>query len=163
MPALFPDHNSYYELLGAHSQIANECITCHNGNYNSIPNSCYGCHQTDYNNTTNPNHQASGFNTDCETCHTQNAWQPAAFDHDNQFFPIYSGTHREEWNSCSDCHTYPSNFSVFSCTDCHEHNKAETDDDHSEVRGYVYESTQCLSCHPKGDDINIRNSNIRPR
>jgi hypothetical protein len=40
---------------------------------------------------------------------------------------------------------------VFSCTNCHEHNKTEMDSEHREVGGYVYNSVNCLSCHPKGD------------
>ena len=46
--------------------------------------------------TQNPNHQTSGFSTDCVACHTTNPdWTPAEFDHDGQYFPIYSGKHRQ--------------------------------------------------------------------
>jgi NMD protein affecting ribosome stability and mRNA decay len=151
-PALFPIHNNFYQLLGAHSSIANNCVTCHNGNYNSTPNTCYGCHQDDYNATNNPPHQSIGFPHECESCHTQNAWSPSTFDHDNQYFPIYSGRHEGEWNLCSDCHTNPTNYSVFSCIDCHEHNQAEMDDEHEGVQGYIYNSQACYNCHPDGED-----------
>ncbi|QQS37031.1 MAG: hypothetical protein IPM56_03495 [Ignavibacteriales bacterium] len=149
-PATFALHNNYYQLIGAHNTIANQCASCHNGNYTTTPNTCYECHTTDYNNTTNPPHASTGFSTDCMTCHSQNAWQPATFDHDAQYFPIYSGEHRNEWNSCSDCHTVPSNYAVFSCIDCHEHNQNDMDDEHQGVSGYVYASAQCLACHPDG-------------
>ena len=149
-PATFPIHNNYYPILGAHTAIANQCANCHNGNYNNTPNQCVGCHQTDYNNTTNPNHLAASFPTNCETCHSQNAWSPSTFNHDGQYFPIYSGEHKGKWNLCSDCHTNQSNYKVFECINCHEHNKTDMDQEHSNKSGYQYLSTACYSCHPTG-------------
>jgi len=147
-------------LVGAHALISSDCISCHNGDYNSTPNTCYGCHLTNYNNTTNPVHTSAGFNTECTTCHTQDTWTPSTFNHDGQYFPIYSGKHRGQWSLCSDCHTNSADFSVFSCIDCHEHNKTDTDDHHREVSGYSYLSSACYSCHPagtaEGGDIQIR-------
>jgi len=97
-----------------------------------------------------PNHITAQFPTDCASCHSENAWEPSTFDHDGQYFAIYSGRHRGEWDQCVDCHTSPSNFTVFSCLDCHEHNnKSEVDSHHSEVRGYAYTSQACLSCQPR--------------
>jgi hypothetical protein len=151
-PATFSVHNNYYPLLGAHSAIQNNCMTCHNGNYNTTPSTCYGCHQSDYNSTTNPSHQGAGFPQECQSCHTQNAWTPSTFDHDNLYFPIYSGRHQGEWDLCSDCHTNSSNFSVFSCINCHEHNQSDMAEEHEGVSGYVWVSTACLSCHPDGED-----------
>jgi hypothetical protein len=160
-PAQFPNHNDYYQLLGAHAPISNDCISCHNGDYNSTPITCYGCHSNNYNTTTNPVHTSAGFNTECTTCHTQDAWTPSTFNHDGQYFPIYSGKHRGQWSLCSDCHTNSADFSVFSCIDCHEHNKTDTDDHHREVSGYSYLSSACYSCHPagtaEGGDIQLRN------
>lgn len=149
-PAEFDIHNQFYPLIGAHALIKNECVTCHNGNYSGTANTCIGCHQLDYNSSVNPNHLAAGFPTACDECHSQDVWRPSTFNHDAQYFPIYSGEHRGEWNICSDCHTNQSNFSVFSCTNCHEHNKQEMDDEHREVQGYVYNSVDCLNCHPNG-------------
>jgi hypothetical protein len=151
-PALFPNHNNFFQLLGAHTAIQNNCADCHNGNYNLTPNTCFGCHQDDYISTINPAHQSAGFSTECETCHSQSAWIPSTFDHDNQYFPIYSGRHNDEWDACSDCHTNPNNFSVFSCIDCHEHNQSDMDDEHDNVSGYVYQSSACFNCHPDGED-----------
>jgi hypothetical protein len=149
-PALFPNHNDYYALNGAHAAVANNCYLCHSGNYITTPNTCYACHTNDYNTAADPNHLTLQFSTDCQSCHSENAWEPSTFDHDNQYFPIYSGRHREAWNSCSDCHTEPSNYSVFSCITCHEHNQTDMDKDHDEENGYVYNSTNCLACHPTG-------------
>jgi hypothetical protein len=148
-PALFPTHDQYYPLNGAHASIANDCLTCHQNNYTNTPNTCYGCHSEDYNQTTNPNHLAAQFPIECEACHNEIAWVPATFDHDEQYFPIYSGSHEGEWNLCSDCHTNPGNYAVFDCLSCHE--QGEMDDKHDEVPGYVYNSIACLECHPDGD------------
>ncbi len=149
-PAEFAVHNNYYVLEGAHASIANDCNTCHNGNYNSTPNTCYGCHQSDYNATNDPVHKSAGFGTDCESCHSQNAWKPSTFDHDGQYFPIYSGKHRNEWNACSDCHTNQNDFGVFSCLTCHEHSQTKMNDKHSGVNNYSYNSNACYNCHPTG-------------
>ena len=150
-PATFPNHNDYYVLEGAHISIANNCSNCHNGNYNTTPNTCVGCHLDDYNQTQDPPHASAQFSTDCLTCHNQNTWVPSTFDHDGQYFPIYSGKHQGEWNTCTDCHTNPANYNVFSCIDCHEHNKPDTDDKHNGVPGYSYNSIACYTCHPNGD------------
>lgn len=150
-PATFSIHNQYYELKGAHASQASQCNTCHNGNYNNTPNTCAGCHINDYNQTTSPSHQQAQFSTECITCHTEVAWQPATFDHDGAYFPIYSGKHLGEWNNCADCHTNPSDYKIFSCINCHEHNQADTDDEHQGIGGYIYQSEACKACHPTGD------------
>jgi hypothetical protein len=150
-PASFPTHNDYYALNGAHAKIGSDCFLCHEGNYNTTKNTCYECHTADYNATKDPAHVTAQFPKECAECHTENAWEPSTFDHDNQYFPIYSGEHRGEWNSCTDCHTVPTNYSVFSCTNCHEHNKTDMDEEHQGENGYVYNSVNCYACHPKGD------------
>ncbi|MBL7906255.1 MAG: hypothetical protein JNL22_14625 [Bacteroidales bacterium] len=150
-PATFPIHNQYYPLNGAHAVIAGNCSDCHNGNYNSTPNTCADCHIDTYNQTNDPPHLSAQFPVTCQDCHTENGWTPSTFNHDNQYFPIYSGKHNGEWNSCADCHTNPSNYAMFSCIDCHEHNQSEMDDEHDEVSGYQYNSNACFNCHPDGD------------
>jgi hypothetical protein len=147
-PASFSIHNNYYVLQGAHAIIANDCFACHEGNYNITPNTCYGCHTGDYNQTNDPPHQTAQFPTDCELCHSQTAWEPSTFDHDGQYFPIYSGEHAGEWNQCSDCHNNPGNYAIFDCLSCHP--QGEMDDEHEDVSGYIYNSIACLECHPDG-------------
>jgi len=149
-PATF-DHSIFALTLG-HSNVA--CLDCHiNGNYTSTPTDCYSCHQTDYNNTANPGHLASGFPTTCQDCHTTNpGWKPASYtQHDSQSFPIYSGRHQGEWDACTDCHTDVSDYGQFSCLNCHEHNKTDTDNQHQGEDGYSYNSNECYRCHPRGD------------
>ncbi len=131
-----------------------DCTQCHTtNNYADTSPECISCHQSDYNATNDPSHLNAQFATDCTICHTTEGWTPSTFDHDSQYFPIYSGKHQGEWNQCTDCHTIPNNYTSFSCIDCHEHsNKADVDDDHREERDYVYQSSACYDCHPTGSD-----------
>ena len=46
----------------------------------------------------------AGFSTDCLLCHNMVTWLGATFDHDSEYFPIYSGAHRGRWSSCATCH-----------------------------------------------------------
>jgi len=145
------DHNTLtrFPLTGAHTTVA--CANCHlNGNYTNTPSDCYSCHTSEYQGTTDPNHMTANFPTTCQTCHNTSQWTGAASDH--TWFPIYSGTHRGEWNTCADCHVNPSNYTQFSCIICHQHSAANTNSDHNGVRGYVYNATSCYSCHPRGDE-----------
>lgn len=162
-PALFPVHNDFYVLNGAHAAIANDCVLCHNSDYNNTANSCYACHTADYNQATDPPHQSAQFPIDCESCHTEMSWEPSTFNHDALYFPIYSGKHNGEWNSCIECHTNPSNYAVFSCIDCHEHNQPDMDSEHQGVPDYVYESSACLSCHPDGEDSKFMRFQIQKK
>jgi len=144
-------NHSFFPLTEGHAIY--DCNRCHTGtDYSNISAECFSCHQADYNATTNPNHLTSGLSTDCMECHsTSPGWKPAAFKiHDAQFFPIYSGSHNGQWNNCTDCHTNPANYSIFSCIDCHEHSRARMDDKHSEEGDYQYASSACLDCHPTG-------------
>ena len=115
---------------------------------------CVDCHQDDYDATTNPDHTLYEFSLDCAACHDTYRWGDGRFDH-RQFFPIYSGAHREPWNSCSDCHVDSGNLAVFSCLGCHPHNnRNETNQKHDEVQDYDpntdYDSLRCFECHRDG-------------
>jgi hypothetical protein len=145
------DHSvTTFPLTGAHR--TTPCQGCHaDGVYRGKPSACLSCHQSDYDATTNPNHRAASFPTTCASCHTTTVWTGATFNHDGQYFPIYSGKHRGKWTSCAQCHTTPNNFQNFTCLTCHEHNKTKMDDEHRGRAGYRYESAACYSCHPRGD------------
>ncbi len=142
----------FFPLTEGHA--LTDCFSCHDQGqpYNSISPDCIHCHQADYQSASNPNHQVSGFSTDCAQCHTTSqGWKPAKMgDHDGEYFPIYSGKHQGEWNSCTDCHTNASNYSSFSCIDCHEHTQAKMDSEHDEEGDYSWNSNACLHCHPDG-------------
>lgn len=149
-PAFFDHIPTHFPLTGAHTSA--NCVECHISGFVNTPTVCVACHETDYNNTTDPNHNGAQFSTTCEDCHTTTSWTPATWDHDGQYFPVYSGTHREKWDNCSDCHINPTNFSQFECINCHEHEKSKMDEKHKEVNSYVYESLACYNCHPTGND-----------
>lgn len=146
--------HDFFPLVQGHD-IA-DCQACHTtGNFSDpVPTDCIACHQDDFNNTTQPDHQTLGFSNNCAACHTLAPdWMPAFFpEHDALYFPIYSGNHAGEWTSCAECHTTPNNYSLFSCTDCHEHNDLnELANDHNDVPDYSPASQDCYACHPNGD------------
>ncbi|MFM1879132.1 MAG: hypothetical protein RLZZ241_1998 [Bacteroidota bacterium] len=143
------DHDFFPLTLG---HDIGDCTQCHTtGNYADASPECVSCHQNDYNQTSDPNHQAANFPLDCASCHSTNPdWKPVDWDHDGQYFPIYSGEHRGEWNACTDCHTNASDYSVFSCFACH--GQSSTDNEHRGVNGYTYDSMACLQCHPDGSE-----------
>ncbi len=144
------DHDATpFPLTGAHRSTA--CESCHASGYDGTPTACVACHQSDYDGTSDPNHAAAGFPTTCDSCHTTAGWDGATFDHDGDYFPIYSGKHRNKWSACSDCHGVPGSYAVFDCTGCHEHRQSEMDSKHDDVAGYTYESQACYSCHPTGE------------
>jgi hypothetical protein len=148
--ASFDHSQTGFPLNGAHATAS--CNSCHaNGQYDGTPTECIACHQEDYDGTTDPNHRAAGFPTTCTTCHNTTRWEGATFNHDSNYFPIYSGEHRDKWDSCSDCHTNPNSYTVFSCIICHEHsNQQEVTRDHDEVNGFHYDGQSCYTCHPDG-------------
>jgi hypothetical protein len=139
-----------FVLVGNHDQL--DCSACHVvPGFASLfsptdPEDCLACHLGDF----QREHSGTGYPGTCLTCHSVTTWDGAEFNHDGAFFPIYSGPHAGRWTDCSVCHTDPTDFRSFTCLTCHEHSKTQTDADHSQVSDYVYESVQCLSCHPSG-------------
>ena len=105
---------------------------------------------TNYNNTTNPNHAAAQFPHECQTCHSQTVWTPSTFNHDQAYFPIYSGSHLNRWTLCSQCHQDPTNFATFTCMSSGCHSQSSTDSQHAGVSGYTYVASACYNCHPVG-------------
>ena len=148
-PATFDHATTAFPLTGAHTGVS--CLDCHDAGYAGTPTDCYACHQADYESASDPDHAAAGFNTQCAVCHSTANWSPSTWDHD-QLFPIYSGQHRGEWDTCADCHMQPANYAVFECIFCHEHDQNSTDDHHNDVNNYVYESNACFTCHPDGSE-----------
>jgi hypothetical protein len=144
--ATFDHSRTRFALTGAHTTV--QCANCHvGGRYAGTPTDCYSCHSREFTAVSNPNHVAAGFPKTCETCHATTTWLGARFSHR---FPIYSGSHAGKWTTCNDCHTNSSNYAVFSCTNCHAHEKTTMDSKHRSIRGYAYESATCYTCHPTG-------------
>ena len=139
------NHPSSFPLSGGHGGL--DCADCHSGGFTGTSSNCVTCHLSDYQNADDPNHIANGFGTDCAMCHNISDWDDAEFNHR---FPINSGPHGGF--DCNECHLNPGTPAVFSCIDCHEHDRQETEDDHEDVNGYVYSSPACLNCHPNGEE-----------
>lgn len=141
-----------FALRAPHDTLA--CTGCHvagTGQPRFTPanvDDCYTCHRAEYDSALASGKHLPGFPTTCTSCHTTTQWPGAVFDHDRQFFPIYSGTHRGEWSSCTTCHTVPTDYAQFSCLGCHEHSQSAMDSQHQGEPGYSYTSTACLRCHP---------------
>lgn len=141
-----------FELWGVHAALA--CTACHEpGTFEARyapadDQDCVACHRDDYDDA----HADSGYPVTCLVCHDGVTWPGAVFDHDAQYFPIYTGEHRNRWVSdgCPTCHNVSSDFGIFTCLACHRHDEDLTDQDHMGVEGYVYDSKACLSCHPDG-------------
>ncbi|MDP1920442.1 MAG: hypothetical protein Q8L14_29630 [Myxococcales bacterium] len=71
------------------------------------------------------------------------------------FFPIAEGTHALH---CTACHALTNtNYSQFSCLNCHEHAKEKVDPRHTAVGGYSYETGACYACHRDGSAANAPN------
>lgn len=153
-----------YALEEAH--ITASCQQCHTPwQIVETPRTCAdgSCHLPDYQSATDPNHASASYPLDCESCHSMTAWEPSTFDHDGQFFPIYSGQHRGEWNDCSQCHINNNDYGVYTCFGggCHEIN--DMNNEHCEgadcetCNGITYPQfgvvpEQCYTCHPTGDE-----------
>jgi hypothetical protein len=134
-----------FELQGAHAVI--RCTSCHSPDLGLVvaavpPGECIACHQAEF----DREHAGTGFPTACLSCHTTLSWSGAAFADHEALFPISRGPH--SGRECSQCHNVPGSFQAFSCFACHLQDRM--DRAHSEVSGYVYESTACYACHPNG-------------
>ncbi len=133
------DH-SFYPLTGAHQNVS--CMDCHQGTYNNTPNTCYGCHDTDFAATSDPNHQAFGFDTDCSQCHTTDTWPRTDFDHYQTSGFELIGVHQTL--QCSQCHI---NNKVTGlqrdCYGCHltDYNSVKEPD--HQLGQYPHECTMC--------------------
>lgn len=106
------------------------CAGCHRAGrkYRDAPSDCYSCHRG------NDKHR-EGLGRQCETCHVEDNWKIARFDHGRTRFPLLQ---RHAQARCADCHvderyagTTPE------CVACHRQ-----DDVHKEHNG-----TRCENCH----------------
>ncbi len=133
-PASFGDHDAWWPLRGQHART--ECGDCHVGGvYEGTPRTCVGCHADDRDRA-RPDH--SDFPQLCTDCHSEEAWRPAAFDHD-AYFPI-EGAHQE--NSCQDCHIGDRYAGTpRTCVGCHAEDRDRARPTHARF------SDTCTECH----------------
>lgn len=135
-------HTQTFPLTLGHANVS--CTRCHTtpGVYTSLNTACVSCHQTDFNQTTNPNHTAAGFSTNCTLCHSTGQWLGAVFTHPASF-PLSLG-HANR--TCNQCHTTPGTYSGLStaCSACHLDDYQSTTDPYHAAAGF---STNCTQCH----------------
>ena len=153
----FREHDSQYFPIytGTHQNKWDTCKTCHVDPANRKVFTCVDCHEHTQTRM-DPVHQGIpgySFNSlDCYQCHPTG--KKGQFrDHDNLYFPIYSGPHKGKWDSCRTCHNVPGNSKIFTCLVCHQHSRSKMDDKHlGKVNGYQYDSNACYNCHPNGKE-----------
>jgi len=135
-----------FPLTGAH--VMADCMSCHppvqQGHMTFVgrPVECVACHMPAYVATANPPHQAAGFPTVCEACHTTVSWDRSTFNHSATLFPLTGahlavqctachgdGVYKGKPTTCVSCHLpdyngtaapahAPAGFPV-ECADCH--------------------------------------------
>ena len=130
--ALFDHDLSDYPLHGAHEGLA--CAACHAAEkkHREAPGDCVGCHADD-----DPHKERLG--TDCKSCHTEQRWDEARFDHATTDFPL-DGAHAD--TACGSCHAgerYEA--TPADCASCHV-----IDDVHKGSFG-----AKCETCHDAVD------------
>lgn len=162
-----------WPLNGAHAKAS--CTGCHKGNppvYQGTSTACVSCHEADYAASPYPGHQT--FPTTCESCHTTNAWKPAAQQEHKWPLtgahtgtpcaschvgnpPVYAGTP----TTCVGCHLADFNGSPYpghsgfskTCTDCHTTNawKPASGAGHNEsafpIKTGPHKAYACNHCH----------------
>jgi hypothetical protein len=75
----------------------------------------------------------------CKQCHNQQAWKPAAFEHDKLFL-----LDRDHNVSCVTCHVN-NDYSRYTCYGCHEHRPDKIRREHLEEGIRDFEN--CVECH----------------
>ena len=150
--------------VGFHQHLVEKnCLTCHTAHAGSVATlpkkafthallerhvgtRCNTCHMAPQDGI----HQ--GFQDQCSSCHQQQAWLPATFDH-SRWFPL-SGDHAA---SCATCHqqtrptaggTVRRNFKVYTCYGCHEHSPDRIRAEQAEEG--IHELSDCVRCHRNG-------------
>lgn len=147
VPAVALHAQAGFPLTGAHLDAP--CESCHRndqaGAFTAVPQQCISCHRQDYVDALMPNHEASGFSTDCQECHATVAWKSGiAFDHARvaHGFALV-GAHATL--NCEECHVPPNltlRFTATSQNDCLSCHRPQYDQAH----GGAFPPT-CMDCH----------------
>ena len=129
------DKKTKYPLLGKHRPPA-KCTSCHKGDLykDKLQSNCYACHQND------DKHKGQE-GKKCETCHDEQSWNKAKFDHRSSHFPL---TGKHVLTECKKCHAAPTYKDAKSgCWPCHEKQDKDT---HKRRLGMG-----CETCHNTRD------------
>jgi hypothetical protein len=126
------DHDkTRFPLRGKHR--GTKCEDCHkDANLKQTPSACYACHKKD------DKHEGQ-LGQQCNTCHGEQDWKKASFDHGRTRFPLL-GKHLIV--QCKSCHATPRyKDAKTECVACHA-----KDDVHKRRLG-----PQCETCHNARD------------
>jgi hypothetical protein len=119
-----------FALEGVHARIT--CADCHRSGRlkDPIPKDCQGCHRGE-------DAHAGRFGAKCSTCHGNEKWTPAEFDHTRDTKWPLEGKHEKV--ACHACHTavVATQHLETTCDSCHR-----ASDVHSGKLG-----TDCAQCH----------------
>ncbi len=146
----FGDHDAQFFPIftGSHANTWSDCVECHSDPNDRKVFDCLTCHPNPK--SDNIHQGISGYSFDspsCLSCHPDGKKGNFA-NHDAEFFPIFSGTHANQWNDCIECHDNPNDRKVFDCLTCHPN--PGTDNTHQGMPGYSFNSSNCYGCHPDG-------------
>lgn len=139
--------------------VSQDCVDCHSdhagvkrfhvkGNFNhsllkkETLDQCQICHKP----PKGPLHQQVTGN--CSSCHGQDKWSPASFDH-NKYFVL----DRDHEATCATCHVN-NDYSRYTCYGCHEHTPANIRRKHIEEG--IRQFDQCVECHRSADEDDIK-------
>ena len=112
--------------------------------YTGLNNECISCHQAQFN--TAPNHTAQSYPTTCELCHNSIAWNQASFDHQNTNFPL-TGAHTN--TTCQQCHSAGYTGTPTECFACHQTDyQQSTNPNHSSLALVNYIVRTCHTTNP---------------
>jgi len=149
----FAQHDAVFPIFtGTHAGRWTACTDCHTNPssrqvFTCMSGACHPQASTDPAHAGIPGYAFTA--SQCLSCHPTGL-QGTFTQHDQLFFPIYSGTHAGRWQACTACHPTAGQPSVFTCMSSGCHPQAETNSNHGGVNGYQYTAQACYSCHPRG-------------
>ncbi len=130
-PKQFDHTVTNFSLLGKHQKT--DCDKCHvsGKKFREASRDCAACHKKD------DVHKAA-LGPKCASCHSENTWKEAKFDHDTARFPL-TGKHVDV--KCAECHKN-TNYreTARTCIGCHR-----KDDEQKGHKGQFGE--KCEACH----------------
>ncbi|MCB0326121.1 MAG: hypothetical protein KDD52_00730 [Bdellovibrionales bacterium] len=137
---------------GNHKEV--DCNVCHGPfdtfrQFTCLTSSCHLESETNSDHTS-----VSGYefvSSSCFSCHPSGEANDLSRDeHSSTLFPISQGSSHMDL-ACVECHTDINDYSVVSCTGCHEHRDSKTNPEHAGIKsgsyGYLYSTAACIQCH----------------
>ena len=132
-----------FPLTGAHDA-RSDCAKCHvGGRYAGTPTDCYSCHQANYAATTNPNHAAAGFPTQCQTATTTTRLAAGELRPRGDAVPAHRRPQRGR-TARSATRAAATRGRPTDCYSCHQTNYASTTNPNHQAAAFP---TQCQTCH----------------